>query len=179
MKSLLLRPFCYETDIRDLYAYMTEPCSQALFSHKFQINTIHGFEKWLTEMLRTQYHDFFMIADTAGNTLGFTFSYDFFPNDGHCKFTLCLYTKYTKQGFGVIAAVKMLDYLFSSYSLLQVFTTVFSYNHESLAIHKHGGFRKVGELPNYRYFRGSLHSLHCYVIEREVFYDVANRFLSR
>ena len=160
-----------------LFAYMNEPSHQALFSHKFQCNSVHSFERWFMEMLNTTYHDFFMIETSAGVTVGFTFSYAFFANDRHCKFTLCLFDQYKRIGYGALAGVQMLDYLFSSYSLQQVFTTVFDYNSESLSIHQHAGFEKVGELPQYRFLKGNYHSLHYYVIRREVFYQKAAKLL--
>ena len=179
MEALRMRPFRYETDLEKLYAYMTEPYTQALFSNKMQINTLQAFERWITEMLHTEYHDFFMIENASGNTVGFTFSYAFFPNDRHCKFTLCLFEEYVNHGVGVIAAAQMIDYLFSAYSLNQIFTAVFAYNQESLSVHQNSGFCKVGELPNYRFFNGSYHSLHWYVMEKEVFYHRAKQLLER
>lgn len=177
MRTLRLRPFQYEKDLECLYAYMYDPAKQALFSHKFQCNTINAFERWFTEMLHTSYHDFFMIETAGQKTIGFTFSYEFFANDGHCKFTLCLFDGCTDLGYGVLAGAQMLDYLFSSYSLHQVFTTVFGYNLPCLSVHAHAGFRKLGELPNYRFYKGSYYSLHYYVMEREVFYQSAKKLL--
>ena len=177
MKALLLRPFRYETDFNLLYAYMGNPSHQALFSHKYQCNSVHAFERWLMEMLNSTYHDFFMIDTSSGVTIGFTFSYEFFQNDRHCKFTLCLFDQHKSLGYGALAGAQMLDYLFSCYSLQQVFTTVFDYNSESLSVHRHAGFERVGELPQYRFYNGSYHSLHYFVIRREVFYQKATRLL--
>lgn len=178
MKALRLRPFRYETDLDAMYAYMSDPTYQTLFSHKFQFNTVQAFERWLTEMLHTTCHDFFMIETEERETIGFTFSYEFYPNDRHCKFTLCLFEPYKNHGFGALAGTQMLDYLFSSYSLHQVFTAVFSFNSDSLSVHQHAGFQKVGELPNYRYLDGSYHSLHYFVLEREEFYKAAQGLLT-
>ena len=177
--KIRLRPIQYDNDLIILYSYMSDSCNQKLFSHKFQCNSLCAFERWLSEKLNSTYHDFFMIEKKDGTLIGFTFSYDYFENDRHCKFTLCLFEDYTKLGYGVLASIQMLDYLFSNYSLNQVFTTVFDYNHDSLSIHRHEGIIKVGELPNYRYHNGSYHALHIFSIEREVFYKYSEKLLIR
>ena len=178
-KTLRLRPIQYEKDLLSLYSYMSDPRRQPLFSHKFRCNSLHIFERWLSEKLNTVYHDFFVIEKNDGTLIGFTFSYDFFENDNHCKFTLCLLDEYTQIGYGALASIQMLDYLFSNYPLQQVFTTVFDYNKASLAIHRHKGIKKVGEMPNYRYYNGSYHALHIFSIEREVFYRHTRKMLNK
>lgn len=169
MNNITLRPFRYETDLELLFRYMGNMKNQCLFSHKFQINTIQSFERWLTEKLNVFYHDFFMIENYQQKVIGFTCSYDFFVYDGHCKFMLCLFEDSTYKGAGPIAAAQMLEYLFSFYPLHQVFTTVFSYNANSLSTNLKGGFREVGVLPNYRFLNGQYHSLHFLVMDRTTF----------
>lgn len=107
-----------------------------------------------------------VIENQNGETIGFTYSYDFFQYDNHCKMALCLFDKYQNKGYGVIAALKMLDYLFSIYPLNQVFTTVFDYNKNSLNLNMKGGFKEAGVLPNYIFYKGAYHNLHYLYIKR-------------
>ena len=58
-----------------------------------------------------------MIENSKRKTIGFTFSYDFFSYDAHCKYTLCLYKEFQNHGLGAIAGIKMMDYLFKKYPL--------------------------------------------------------------
>ena len=154
--------------------------NQTLISHGFQINSLPLFERWITEKFaRNDYHDFFMIEDSLGNTIGFTYSHDYYIYDAHCKYTLCLYEEYQNRGDGAIAGIKMLDYLFSKYPLKQVFISVFDYNSNSLNINRRGGFEEVGVLPEYRYKGGGYYSLHVMRITREHFYEVHRKHLSK
>lgn len=69
------RAFDYDKDLERLFTYMMKEENQILFSHSFQLKTIQFFEKWITDKLNHTYHDFFMIQDDIGRTIGFTFSY--------------------------------------------------------------------------------------------------------
>ena len=178
MKAITFRPYQCGRDTPDLYDYMRGQDTQRLFSHTFQIPTIQLFERWITERLQKTYHDFFML-EYAEKTIGFTFSYDFFPNDRHCKFTLCLYPQYVSSGLGVIAGAQMLHFLFSSYSINQVFTSVFGYNEASIRLNLRSGFQQVGILPNYRYENGQYWPLYYFVIDRTEFYKNADHLLTR
>lgn len=177
MNTVIFRPYQSGRDAQALFDYMREPETQRLFSHTFQIPTIQLFERWLSDRFQTTYHDFFML-EVQGKTIGFTFSYDFFPNDRHCKFSLCLFPAYVSSGFGALAGVQMLDYLFASYPLRQVFTSVFGYNEASISLNLHAGFQQVGTLPGYRYQNGQYWDLYYYVMQRDVFYEKAAHLLT-
>jgi RimJ/RimL family protein N-acetyltransferase len=178
MNTVLFRPYQSGPDTQLLFDYMRNPATQRLFSHSFQIPTIQLFERWLSDRFQMTYHDFFML-EVQKKAVGFTFSYDFFPNDRHCKFSVCLFPAYISSGYGALAGVKMLNYLFSSYSLEQVFTSVFEYNKPSIALNLHAGFRQVGALHKYRYQNGKYWSLYYYVMDRDAFYSKARPLLER
>lgn len=179
MYRVFLRPFDYQKDLEELYHYMSDMERQKLFSHKFQIHNLPDFQGWLNEKFHRLYHDFFMVENSRGETIGFTYSYEFFPLDGHCKFALCLWERYEKTGYGAVAACRMLDYLFTYYPLHQVFATVFDYNGQSLSANLNGGFIQVGELPRYRFYNGKYYSLHYLVMDRERFYQRYSTLLAR
>lgn len=175
-----LRSFDYKTDLERLFLYMTKEENQTLFSHSFQIHNLAMFEGWITEKFsKNIYHDFFMIENSRGQTVGFTFSYDFFIYDCHCKYSLCLYEEFQSMGLGVYAAVKMMDYLFSKYPLKRIFISVFDYNKNSLSCNLKGGFEEVGILPEYRFSKGRYFSMHILTISRESFYQRYNRTLMK
>ncbi len=181
MYKVNLRLFEYEKDIKCLYDYMTKPENKILFSHVFQTNSDREFVEWLNSRFKCLYHDFYMIElenreGDKNTSIGFTYSYDFFANDGHCKLGLCLFEKYQNKGYGVGAALKMLNYLFATYSLNQVFTTVFDYNQNSLQSNLKGGFKEVGILPNYRFYDGQYYSLHYLTMERENFKKISSKY---
>lgn len=166
-----LRSIDPQRDIDRLYRYMSDERNQTLFSHSFRINSPQEFSQWLSGKLAGgDYHDFFMIDDAHGRTIGFTFSYEFFPYDRHCKFTLCLYEEFQGMGAGALAAALMMDYLFGAYPLRRIFVSIFDYNTASLEANEKGGFVEVGVLPEWRYARGEYHALHVLSISRQEFY---------
>ena len=176
MYKIKLRLFNHEKDRGSLYSYMSKLENQIMFSHKFQVNNDREFCEWLNDRFRHLYHDFFMIETDKGETIGFTYSYEFFSNDGHLKFALCLFEEYQNKGYGPVAALHMLKYLFTSYSINQVFTTVFDYNQNSLQSNLKGGFDEVGVLPNYRFYDGKYHSLHYLTMSREKFSEIVGKY---
>lgn len=178
MLKVIFRNFDYKKDLERLYTYMMKEENQILFSHGFQIHNIPMFERWINEKFgKNEFHDFFMIEDTKGNTIGFTFSYEFFNYDAHCKYTLCLYEEYQGCGLGATAGIRMLDYLFKKYPLNRIFVSVFSYNYKSIRNNLKGGFEEVGVLPEYRFCGGEYFSLHILTISREVFYRRYQKFI--
>ena len=180
MFSIKFRSFNYERDLEQLFSYMTKEENQRLFSHAFQVHNLPMFERWISEkFFKGEYHDFFMIEDLQGQDIGFTFSYEFFSYDGHCKYTLCLYEKYQNLGLGAVAALKMIDYLFKKYPLNRIFVSVFDYNKNSLKNNKKGGFEEVAVLPEYRFCGGEYYSLHILTISRNEFYGKYQKIISK
>lgn len=172
MLKVIFRSFDYRKDMGKLFEYMMNEDNQILFSHGFQMHNLEMFEAWITnKFISGSYHDFFMIENTCGQTIGFTFSYDFFNYDSHCKYTLCLFDQFQNVGYGAVSAVKMIDYLFSKYPLKRVFVSVFDYNANSLENNLKGGFTEVGNMPEYRYKGGEYYSLHILTMSRKDFYD--------
>ena len=175
--TVKFRSIDLKKDIQGLYEYMTDEENQILFSSFFRINDICFFEKWLTEKLIRSYHDFFMIDNSKGETIGFTFSYEFYLLDLHCKYTLCLYKEYQDIGLGAYAAIKMVDYLFRNYPLQRIFISVYDYNKKSLVYNIKGGFEEVGVLPEYKFYNGKYFPIHILTINREKFYDKCQKAL--
>ena len=180
MLTVNFRSFDYSKDLEQLYTFMMKEDNQILFSHGFQVHNLPMFEEWITEKFaHNNYHDFFMIEDGQGRTVGFTFSYDFFSYDAHCKYTLCLYEEFQNYGLGAIAGIKMADYLFRKYPLKRIFVSVFDYNKNSIRNNLKGGFKEVGVLPEYRFSGGEFFSLHILTISRKTFYDKHQKIIKK
>ena len=78
MDKLILRKVDYAKDLLLLYRYMTDADSQYLLSEQFEVNTLQMYERWLNSRFEMGvYHDFFMVETSNGQTIGFTFTYDF------------------------------------------------------------------------------------------------------
>lgn len=169
--KIKFRPFNYQEDLENIYYYMCCGEEQAMLAHKFQISNIEMFRHWLTEKFANRiYNDFFVVVNESGKAIGFTYSYEFHPYDLHCKFAICMYDEYRDKGYGALVAIKVLDYLFESYPLRQIYTSVFDYNSKSLQLNQTAGFLEVGNLPEYRYHKGKYYSLHILMITRQQYY---------
>lgn len=180
MFQVKFRSFDYAKDLVPLFNYMMKEENQILFSHGFQIHNLPMFERWISDKFaHNEYHDFFMIEDTQGKIIGFTFSYEFFNYDAHCKYTLCLFEEYQNHGLGAVAGIKMIDYLFRKYPLRRIFVSVFDYNQNSIANNLKGGFEEVAVLPEYRFYGGKYFPLHILTISREKFYSKHERIISK
>lgn len=178
--NVRFRSFNYERDLERLFEYMIDEKNQVNFSHSFQIHNILMFEKWITlKFANNEFHDFFMIEDGKGNAIGFTYSYDYYSCDLHCKYTLCLYEEYQNLGYGAIAGVKMMLYLFDKYPLNRIYISIFDYNKNSLNNNLKGGFTEVGVLPEYRYYGGERFSLHILTMERKTFFARHKKIITR
>lgn len=170
MDKLILRKMDYAKDLLVLYQYMMDEDSQCLLSEQFEVNTIQMFERWLNHRFEMGiYHDFFMVETSNGQTIGFTFSYDFLISNGHCKYTLCLFREYQKTGFGAAAAIRMMGHLFKVYPLRQIYISVYDYNTDSLSANLKGGFEEIGRYPEHRFFDGVYYDLHILRMTREQF----------
>ena len=176
---VVLREYREQQDLEPLFQYMNSDETQKWFSHKFQLNSLDQFRGWLRERIQYSYHDFFILENDQEIPIGFTYAYDYFSYDLHCKFTLCLFPLYEGYGYGPLAAIQMLDHLFSVYPLRQIFISVFDYNQNSLACNRKAGFVEVGKLPDYRFWKGRFYSLHYLVMQREAFYTRYTKYLYR
>jgi len=179
MYNLTLRTFDWRQDSRCLYAFLKEDIYQNYFPNKLKTYNQEAFEKWLSDMfVQEKFHDFFII-ESGDYILGFTFSYDFSSGNEHCHYTLCLYEDYINTGFGAVAGLKMIDYLFKRYPLKQIYISVAGCYKNSLESSKKGGFEEVGILPDYTFVNGEYHSLHILRITRNSFYENNNNRIDK
>lgn len=179
---LILRAICPSRDMGALFAYAASPETQSLFMRQASFNSQAEFDRWLMRMLDSEFHDFCIVSDDVdGAPLGFTFSYDFRPYDGHCKLTCCAFSEVAKPGVGATAGLLMADRLFRSYPLRCIYTEVYSYNGRSLRIHEKAshGWKEVAVFEGYRYLDGDYHDLHVFRMERDVFYRRYSKLASR
>ena len=172
--SLTLRNLVWERDASVLYEYWASPHTQQLFTGRNSFNTRPEFERWLVRKLDGEFYDFLIAADaTSDDALGFAYSYDFRPFDGHCKLTCCVFDADSRLGAGALIGLLMADHLFRCYPLRKIYTEVYSYNERSMRIHRKAshGWKEVAVFEDYRYLSGDYHDLHVFCMERDVFYQ--------
>lgn len=176
--DIVLRRVDIRKDMPILYDYMCGD-DQYLFSSSQHFNNENHFSRWFEEKSITSFHDFRVIETINGMVLGYIHNYDFILNDGHCKITTYIRQDKRNLGFGALATVSFLDYLFSEYPLRKVYSTVYGYNTNSLQANIDFGFKKEGILSEYRYYDGKYYDLIYYSINRQDFYTNYELFLGK
>lgn len=165
--NIELKELDVDRDLDSLFSMMLSS-DQYLFSTIISINSKEEFEEWLRSQIRNFFHEFKVIF-FEGKAVGFLYAYEFTLKDLHCK--LCMDICDTLRGIGVggIAAIMYLDYLFDTYPLRKVYSTVYEYNKQSLLSNIRAGFCEEGVLKEYRYYNGKYYDMHFFSITRERF----------
>lgn len=162
--------FSVNTDTPILYKMMMDLDDQYLFLNKIKINNDIEFERWIVEQSRSFFHDFYIIKH-EDSIIGFVYSYNFRPLDGHCKICTYIDKKYRNKGIGGVVAIRFMHLLFRDYPLRKILLEVYSYNYQSLLSNLKAGFTEEGCIKEYRYYNGEYHSLHILSIDRRTFYQ--------
>ena len=159
-----------DRDLNSLYQMMNDD-DQFLFSTRIRCNTERAFFSWIVDRLQKDFHDFYVVtvSEKADDIIGFAYDYDFSLEDGHCK--ICVYVKkeYRNIGIGGVAAVSFIEKLFKKYPLRKIYSTVYSYNTQSLQSNLKYGFEEEGVLKKYKYYNGKFHNIHILSITKEKF----------
>lgn len=151
-----------------LFSWMNDPAEQVMFLTHSNCNSLRDFDGWIHDRLKFFYHEFFVVETESSQPIGIVYSYDQKIPDGHCKMAVYIAPEW-RCGFGAMAAVQMLDYLFRYYPLRRIFCDIYSYNQQSLSSTLQCGFEKIGRMKEYRYYNGSYHDLVLLTISRENF----------
>lgn len=156
-------------DIDFLYDTMTAD-DQYLFSTKLKFWSVQAFEQWLICRLKMDFHDFFIIKDRYNDRkIGYAYNYDFSLQHGHCKLVIYMVPEYRKKGMGAFAAIDFISYLFETYPLRKLYSTIYAYNSESLKSNLAAGFVDEGILKEYRYYDGEMHDIHYLSLNRQAY----------
>ena len=93
-------------------------------------------------------------------------------NDNHMKVTVYIRPEFQSRAYGILAAVKFIDYLFKFYNINKIFTEVYEFNEISLKIHDSLGLSKEACLKEYKYYNGKYYDMYVYSVKREEFYRI-------
>lgn len=157
---------------RDAESLFDMMCSadQYLFSVPISCHTTEGFTCWLQDRLAFDFHDFRGIYNDD-KLIGFVHNYDFSYRDGRCHVAACIKEEYRGSGAGVKASVSFLRYLFHTYPLRKIYTSVYSYNTQSLLTNQRAGFVEEGRLLESRYHQGKYWDTVIFSVTKEQFYE--------
>ena len=176
--KFVFRKFLVRRDLEKIYTIMSDSNEQMEFQEKNPHNSIVEFENWILNQLRGSFHDFYIIevAETE-QMVGFLYSYNFRLNDGHCM--ICVYIKpeFRNVGVGMQCGIRFIHELFRDYTLRKIYLTVYDYNRQSLLSNLHAGFHEEGCYKDYRYFYGKFWDMHLLAIDRDVFYQLHEKYL--
>ena len=133
--------------------------------------TMDQFEINFKRHIESKYTEFKIIKDDSHDFIGFLIAYDYMRDDSHMKVTVYVKPEFQYGAYGLIAAVKFIDFLFKFYNLNKIFTEVYDFNEPSLKLHKTFGFVEEGRLKEYKYYNGKLHDMLIFAVTREDFYE--------
>lgn len=170
--DMYFRKFDFRRDLDFLRRSMMENEEYHSFIYRIEVNTFQDFERWITEQMRSSFHDFYSVCSLNDpEIIGYVYSFDYRPDDLHCR--ICAYFDPIYRGTGAsgIAVLHFIDILFSSYPLRKVYFTIFGYNTESLTSNIQAGFTEEAVLKEFKYFKGSFYDLHVLSISRDDFYS--------
>lgn len=157
------------TDYGEVYRLFTEDATNELIIRKPDHSAMNVFQKWLDRKLEDDFNDFMVFRNESGEFVGFAYSYDFQPLNGHCVFTLAVKDKYRQLGTGGIVSIAFLKYLFSHYDLRKVYIHIYGNNDMSIRCAESFGFSLEGVLKEYKYSNGGYTDLRIYAIRRDDF----------
>lgn len=157
------------TDYGEVYRLFTEEKVNTLIISKPDHNSMNVFQKWFDRKLETDFNDFMVFRTEDGDFIGFAYSYDFQPLNGHCVFTLAIKDKYQQFGLGGAASLKFIQYLFLHYNIRKVYIHIYGNNDMSIRCAEGFGFELEGTLKEYKFSNGSYVDLRIYTITRESF----------
>ena len=167
--QISLRKITQDSEIYSLYTMMSDE-DQYLYSVRMQHKNETTFSLWLHDRLNTDFHDFNLVClESVESPIGFVHNYDFDLKNGHCKTVVYIKKEYRDMGIGAFSALAFVGKLFRDYPLRKIYSTVYSYNLQSIENHKRVGFDVEGIFKDYRYFKGKFYDMMYLSIKREVF----------
>lgn len=156
------------SDFGEVYRIFTDFDTNLLIIDKPDHNSMGAFTKWMDEKLQHDFNDF-MVFKCGEQFLGFAYSYDFQPLNGHCLFSLAVSSPYRKKGIGGLIALKFLSYLFDNYNLRKVYIHIYGNNLDSILCAEEYGFVLEGTLKEYRFCNGVFNDVLVYSISRNAY----------
>ena len=167
--DIVMRNYIAAADYGEVYRLFTDFSVNRFIICKPDHNSMGVFAKWLDGKIEREFNDFMVFYTVADEFIGFAYSYEFQPLNGHCLFTVAVKEKFQNTGFGGFISVKFLKYLFENYNLRKVYTHVYSSNEHSLQCVEAFGFSKEGVLREYKFLSGKFDDLVILSLKREEF----------
>lgn len=167
--KLNMKNYVSGVDYGEIYRLFTNEDVNHLIINKPDHNDMGSFQKWFEGKLSNCFNDFKVFRNKDGEFVGFAYSYDFNPLDGHTLFSVAVVPKYQNIGVGAILTIDFLCYLFKTYNLRKVYIHIYDFNEHSLSCAKNFGFQKEGELIEYRYYNEKFSNLFIFSTTREQF----------
>lgn len=167
--NLSMHNYVPGTDYGEVYRLFTADTTNEMIISKPDHNSMNIFQKWLDKKLEDEFNDFMIFRSEDNDFVGFAYSYDFQPLNGHCVFTLAVKDKYQKLGMGGVVSIEFLKYLFSHYNLRKVYIHIYGNNDMSIRCAEGFGFELEGVMKEYKYSNGEYVDLKIYAITRDDF----------
>ena len=171
------RKYNSDIDLNYMYEISSDAMDRQLLFDPTSFNTLEKFEKYLYGRLAHHYQDFFIVTDLYGKQVGYVASYNYCPNDGVINFLVFVDKEHRGSAYGGAIAAKFIDFLFSYYSLRKVYSDVYEYNEASCKANLAFGLEEETRLKEYRYKDGRYWDVVYFVMDREKFYKIRQKYV--
>lgn len=176
--DIVMRNYVAASDYGEVYRLFTDFSVNQSIICKPDHNSMGTFSKWLERRLEGEFNDFMVFYTTEDEFIGFAYSYEFQPLNGHCLFTVAVKEKFQNYGFGGFMSVKFLKYMFDNYNLRKVYTHIYSSNERSLKCVEAFGFIREGLLKDYKFMNGKFDDLLILSLKRKDFIEKETEYNS-
>lgn len=174
--ELTMRHYDPARDFGCVYRLFVDPQTNPLILFKPDHNDVCSFQKWLDGALSSTINDFFVFYN-GKDFVGFAYSYQFMPLDGHCRFSLAVAPEMRNVGCGALISFAFIRHLFDSYPLRKIYFHVYAYNTESIACAKSLMGREECVLKEYHYHKGAYHDVYIFAVDRRMYETRILKFL--
>lgn len=171
-----MRYYDSNSDYGEVYRLFTSKDINHLIICRPYHNDNISFQKWLNSSLVDEFNDF-MVFTEGGNFIGFAYTYEFHPLDGHTKMTVAIKKEYISSGVGCLIAIKFLNYLFKNYSLRKVYMNVYDYNNNSINAIKSIGLKEESRLKEYHYYDNKFCDVVIFSISKSEYELLLSKYL--
>lgn len=130
-----------ENQIKDLY-----------YTETSNFNKAQLYEK-LEKEISNMYHSFFVVLEMTTNIpVGIIYSYNYEPDSGIIYVNMFLEKE--KNDLEEECMLSFVKYLFTYYSLRKIYMHMYDYNYEKSKKFGEIGFKLIGKLQEYTYYKG-------------------------
>lgn len=179
-RSIGLRPI-EEPDYPILLHWRNEERFLRLFSSRRNIVSLTEFVAETKRVLENgpRHIQFVIVRKKDNKVIGTTYSFNLDLTDGYVFINTYMDEEVERRGYGMIATLLLIRYLFDSFPIHKIYFEVFAYNELSHSTMKSAEFIEEGRFKDHRFYGGKRHDVIRLAFYRDAFEKKARPFIER